>query len=662
MLKLVVAILIATPVLAQTRPTCEDGLADTTYKPVPGELPGYPGQLNLFKVTRVVGPGLPTEYALPTSLTLNSSTVEQYIAQGVLKRQGSLEVKSRLTFPANAWALLGSIPGVSSVTISAKYVYFFNGVRVFETGRKITLSATAPLGTAQSLGEKSHCVGIQAGTIRFARRLIGDDPLANGGAQLPCPSQLLATVTAGEKTCPGINQVTVSIATPSIELLGVNGQVIGGTGFIGTTYSVALLNVFAGVNPVGLAGKLRFDAMAPVILVHGIRAGPTSGYRSQENLVMQPGQKPDWFTSYLYSPPGVQTGPSQWFRKPFFDSKVPHASARFNDHELRYSGFDQTGNVGTAIATAVALFGAKYCHLVGHSGGGLWSKAFIRAISGSYPISASASLKTLTVRSLTTISTPHAGSVNADRLCLVNRGCGPIDENLITGEQALDSVLSGNTLWSPLIPDMRVAAATAYSLAGDPPSLSIAVGVTRVRHKVAYQAIWADANINDSCASGPAFIGAPGLIGEHPGTTSCSFANLPTISNVSDVGAPDESVGYQAPDPDIDIATIPNGVINNWRVANTPYELIFRNDAIESGPCAIDPTKRCLVFVLARPPNLNDFNVSKKSAVTAGFDNLGGLRANHTTVGRAETGQKVLAAIFAVEGNVIFRPTVVTVQ
>ena len=88
LLKLLGAVLCAISMLAQSAPTCEDGFADTTYKPVASELPGYPGQLNIFKVTRVVGPGLPTEYTVPNSLTLDSSILDQYIAQGVLKMKG----------------------------------------------------------------------------------------------------------------------------------------------------------------------------------------------------------------------------------------------------------------------------------------------------------------------------------------------------------------------------------------------------------------------------------------------------------------------------------------------------------------------------------------------------------------------------------------------
>ena len=269
------------------------------------------------------------------------------------------------------------------------------------------------------------------------------------------------------------------------------------------------------------------------------------------------------------------------------------------------------------------------------------------------------------MRSLTTIATPHYGSVTADRLCLVNAKCGAVLP-IVNQEPGINLALNSSRFWSALMPDLRVSNATVFSLRPDPQELSIVVGSVRVAHKVAYQAIWADANLNDSCTPGPN-VNSPAVTGPHPGTASCGLSSEPTISQLSDAGAPDESIGYELPDPDVQVWFLTDTRIDKLRVGETAYRLVFKNDRIVRGRCNQNSasTTQCIVYGSAAIPNLNDFSVSKSSALPRDlytrlerFTDLGGVRANHTTVGRAATGITVLNSIKLIESSLRFQPAV----
>ena len=126
------------PVFAQGG--CPGGLADTTYDPV--VLPSYPRQPGiLFKVTRVVGPGMPTEYSTATALDLDSNTAALYVINDVLEPLARLGVQTRLLLFSQLWQSLSVIPGVKSARISSNFIFRLNGKQVGGVIRRQTIAS-----------------------------------------------------------------------------------------------------------------------------------------------------------------------------------------------------------------------------------------------------------------------------------------------------------------------------------------------------------------------------------------------------------------------------------------------------------------------------------------------------------------------------------------
>ena len=136
------------------------GLADTTYDPV--VLPSYPRQSGtLFKVTRVVGPGMPTEYPSATALDLDPNTAALYVINDVLEPTARLGVQTGLLLFSQQLQSLSVIPRVNSARISANFIFRLNGKQVGGVIRRQTIaSATAPLGATANQGTKRACLGI----------------------------------------------------------------------------------------------------------------------------------------------------------------------------------------------------------------------------------------------------------------------------------------------------------------------------------------------------------------------------------------------------------------------------------------------------------------------------------------------------------------------
>jgi len=114
-------------------------------------------------------------------------------------------------------------------------------------------------------------------------------------------------------------------------------------------------------GPLGFA-TIEFKAMAPIVLVHGIRAGPSS----------DPNQA-NWFDPYTFVP-GVPTlYQNGWFRKPFDEAKAPYSVLTFDEDTIE----DGAKRLRAPIQQVAASFGSRYIHMVAHSKGGLWSRAFL---------------------------------------------------------------------------------------------------------------------------------------------------------------------------------------------------------------------------------------------------------------------------------------------
>jgi hypothetical protein len=71
------------------------------------------------------------------------------------------------------------------------------------------------------------------------------------------------------------------------------------------------------------------------------------------------------------------------------------------------------GTLTKPIPDAAAEFGSDAIHIVGHSKGGLWTRAFLEDSLPSLS-------KPLRIISVTTVDTPHPGSINADDRVLIH--------------------------------------------------------------------------------------------------------------------------------------------------------------------------------------------------------------------------------------------------
>jgi triacylglycerol lipase len=130
-------------------------------------------------------------------------------------------------------------------------------------------------------------------------------------------------------------------------------------------------------NPGNRSGfdKLRCSTKYPIILIHG------TGFRDGSRL-------------YDY-----------WGRIPKFLSDNG-AMVFFSGHDAWSSIEKSAGDIKPAVIEVISLTGAKKVNLIAHSKGGLDARHMISNLKMDKYIA-----------SLTTISTPHHGSVTIDRLC-----------------------------------------------------------------------------------------------------------------------------------------------------------------------------------------------------------------------------------------------------
>lgn len=362
-------------------------------------------------------------------------------------------------------------------------------------------------------------------------------------------------------------------------------------------------------GPIG-PQTIEFFAMAPVLLVHGIRVPPP----------------PDWFGNYTFSPLGSSAYSNGWFEQPFKDAKAPFKSLVFQEN-LIYVGAQ---NLVQPISQAAAEFGAQHIHIVAHSMGGLWSRAFLTTFLPTLP-------KKLGVFSVTTIDTPHHGSYNAALRTLLD-DAGWFSTIHLTPEQAVLKVFAPKSLG---MPELTPEAVENFNRNGRELPVVTVVPLTLVtgdsqmftrqqKNKVFYYSISADANIDNSCeglASGP-----------------CDKNHLPTITpfvaSFGNPGLPDESEGYESPDPDA--GSIATGLNASQYLYRNLYQ--YRTAVLQPVPG--------LSFVrqiVSKPtdPQLNDFQVTVTSARYTGFTEIGAspLKHNHTTVGKKDVGVIVLSYI-----------------
>lgn len=403
--------------------TCRSAPSDTTFLPTSTTGSGNPSDpdvcddnfggggapcqtiTNSFNITRVVGPGQ-APYINSDGTLVNP---DAYVANGIVSRYAYLQI---------SWG--------AGFSFSTTFHFTINGQSI-------------PGGDIAVVGQGSSWPYV-----------VGAPPPSNvsGTLCLQFPIQYLrfATRNVGSMSMPtpGVNQVQVSSTNP--QALATDDT-----------------TVHAG------AVSLSFDAMAPIIMVHGWQSGPW-WWGDSPSTATPCGPDKNYQTGK-----GTRNGGFD-FVKPFSAGLYPFDCSL----EITNTDDDQPGALllqqkllncqnggfpdanfmcpdGSGAIGKLTEFGAKHAHLVVHSKGGLWARQMLKNVSSQFNANGN---QLFGIYSLTTLETPHLGSSLADLLI-----AGRTVPLLQLAALATIDVRILATLFrsSAGADDMQVAIATAFS-------------------------------------------------------------------------------------------------------------------------------------------------------------------------------------------------------
>ena len=240
---------------------------------------------------------------------------------------------------------------------------------------------------------------------------------ADGGDPLPAHHHPLIPYVNGHQDAtftlnwslvnPGIPGAQEPTDVCGAEIYILNAQVPISTEFLkfppraanGSTPTRALNQIaFATDIPNGFVsvevGTLSFQAMAPIVLVHGWRGGPWN--------FESPTASPRVCTPDPKHP--SNGGPD--FVQALKDAKAPFDCSIVIDQQASID--DGAAVLGTKLPSILNSFGVQHVHLIAHSKGGLFAREFLQKNFESDPTTQ------IGVISLTTLETPHHGSVLSD--------------------------------------------------------------------------------------------------------------------------------------------------------------------------------------------------------------------------------------------------------
>ena len=288
-------------------------------------------------INRVVGPGTPLEFDSNGFLT--DASWNTYVQNGVLSAQ--------------AWLSGNLILPLITLRMPPSQSPMANGFGSSGlNGRSVSVYVNDKLVNTYSYPLPS-CIPIPTKYLKFAQRVLNQTT--------PIPAE---------------NRIAFTLDFPNPGLANEN-------------------NTFASIS------TLSFQAMAPVIMVHGWNSGPwwwgpsPSRNPTPDNL---DGCGPDLGFPHDHYDGGFD------FIQPFVQAKIPFSCqvviTSTDDIKIGASELEQQ------IKNKAAEFGAKHVHLVGHSKGGLWIRAVLPKLQDD----------NLGVYSVTSLDTPHHGSSLADLL------------------------------------------------------------------------------------------------------------------------------------------------------------------------------------------------------------------------------------------------------
>ncbi len=347
---------------------------------------------------------------------------------------------------------------------------------------------------------------------------------------------------------------------------------------------------------------LGFNAVHPVVMVHGNNS--SGAFFSDLNF----------------------TGPFQQAGIPF-DNSINMATDSIADHADR---------LVTLIHTRVREFGVKNIHVVAHSKGGLDVRDYLARTLPRL-------LRDLPedqrygILSLITLCTPHNGSAGANYVISAHEPGIWIRES----DNVLRTFLASRMTVDRGTPDLRVDVVQNRFNPVNLPALPSGMTVGQYTNSVQYYAFSADANLDNSRdANGRPTIQARNNNGRNEVEGVNAF-NIPWL------GTP------------VNIGTIPGATSVVQEVYRLMGEVriaeVRTKDVLEPGLLFPRPARRRYVAEVREPTfQLNDFLVTARSASqVARFEPVARSGANHASIARPDTANRVIRIIRDVEAEML---------
>ncbi len=330
--------------------------------------------------------------------------------------------------------------------------------------------------------------------------------------------------------------------------------------------------------------ELNFNALAPVILVHGNSQGDDNDGGAF------------WEGKILDTPAEPRLDMKMQFVKPFNDASIPYY------HKISMITATTAANgalLGKLIPDAAAEFGARHVHIITHSKGALDTRHFL---VNSIP-------KNFGVYSLHTVAGPHQGSVGPDYQ--------------IDGAQA-HSFFSNDTTRTKIgqgvainagTASLRVSAVEEFNRTNVPllPPTQIVDGV---KHTVMYRSVSGDMNTDNS--------------------TNLATGN-PTISYAETFGLPGQGTRLNT--------TWATAMQSAYRITGEVHHTYMDPSYVRAffwdTPIVVNVVRE----VKHKGFQLNDLAVTQESSRVGPFVELLHLKANHSTIVSPDVGTAVLESI-----------------
>ncbi len=326
--------------------------------------------------------------------------------------------------------------------------------------------------------------------------------------------------------------------------------------------------------------ELSFNAMAPVILIHGNGQGDDGkGGEFWDGRVLDTATQPRLQMS---------TSIAQAFRAEYvpYDNTISMFTDTIAEHGEQLK---------TLIPDRAAEFGSKHVHLVAHSKGGLDSRQFL----------AETIPRNFGVLSLITLSTPHQGSVGPDYQ--MDAAVSLLTES----DDAIRGFIGYMAAPNKGTPNLRVAYAREFNQK-NVPLLPRELTVDGETAPVAYRSFSADMNLD--------------------GSTNF-FTGNPTISYDETYGLPGQNSKPSALWAEV--------MQTAYRI--TGYVAETYTEVIEFPVDRLDPRVKVKVIreILNSEFKKNDIAVTQEASKVGPFVEVEHLKANHSSIAMYETGRKV---------------------